>query len=43
LTTDTPPNPVPSTFPYIWLPSFLVQLALGSHLIVFRKLAQHRS
>ena len=27
-----------STFPFIWLPSFLVQVALGSHLLVFRQL-----
>ncbi len=40
---EGPPNLLPSTFPYIWLPSFLVQLALASHLLVFRKLAQHRS
>jgi hypothetical protein len=39
---EGPPNLLPSTFPYVWLPSFLVQLALGSHLLVFRKLAQHR-
>jgi hypothetical protein len=36
--TDGPPNLLPSTFPYVWLPSFLVQLALASHLLVFRKL-----
>ncbi len=36
--TDGPPNLVPSTFPWIWLPSFLVQVALASHLLVFRKL-----
>ena len=40
---EGPPNLLPSTFPYIWLPSFLVQLALASHLLVFRKMAQHRS
>ena len=40
---EGPPNLLPSTFPYIWLPSFLVQLALASHLLVFRKLAQHRN
>ena len=36
--TEGPPNLLPSTFPYIWLPSFLVQVALGSHLLVFRQL-----
>jgi hypothetical protein len=36
--TEGPPNLLPSTFPYIWLPSFLVQVALGSHLLVFRRL-----
>jgi hypothetical protein len=40
---EGPPNLLPSTLPYVWLPSFLVQLALASHLLVFRKLAQHRS
>jgi hypothetical protein len=38
LFTEGPPNLLPSTFPYIWLPSFLVQVALGSHLLVFRQL-----
>jgi len=37
---DGPPNLLPSTFPYVWLPSFLVQVALGSHLLLFRKLRQ---
>ena len=39
-----PPNLLPSSFPYVWLPSFLVELALASHLLVFRKLrgADHR-
>lgn len=36
--TEGPPNLLPSTLPYIWLPSFLVQVALGSHLLVFRQL-----
>ena len=35
---EGPPNLLPSTFPWIWLPSFLVQVALASHLIVFRQL-----
>jgi hypothetical protein len=40
--TDGPPNLLPSTFPYVWLPSFLVQVALGSHLLVFRQLREWR-
>lgn len=36
--TEGPPNLLPSTFPYVWLPSFLVPVALGSHLLVFRQL-----
>jgi len=35
---DPPPNLLPSTFPFVWLPSFLVQVALGSHLLIFRQL-----
>jgi hypothetical protein len=34
--TEGPPNLLPSTFPDIWLPSFLVQLALFGHLVMFR-------
>ncbi len=41
--TDGPANLLPSTFPYVWLPSFLVQVALGSHLLVFRHLRQRTS
>jgi hypothetical protein len=33
-----PPNLLPAEFPWIWLPSFLVQVALASHLLVFRQL-----
>jgi hypothetical protein len=33
-----PPNLLPAAFPWVWLPSFLVQVALGSHLLVFRQL-----
>jgi hypothetical protein len=36
--TEGPPNLLPSTFPFIWLPSFLVQVAFGSHLLIFRQL-----
>jgi len=35
---DAPANLVPSTVPYVWLPSFLVPLALCGHLLVFRRL-----
>ena len=35
---DQPPHTLPSSFPFVWLPSFLVQVALGSHLLVFRQL-----
>jgi len=38
--TEGPPNLLPSTFPFIWLPSFLVQVALVSHFLVFRKVAR---
>jgi hypothetical protein len=37
-----PPNLLPSTFPFVWLPSFLVQAALAGHLLVARKLRQRR-
>jgi hypothetical protein len=37
--TDDPPNLLPSTFPFVWLPTFLVQAALFGHLVVFRALA----
>lgn len=36
--TEGPPNLLPSTFPFVWLPSFLVQLALLGHLMLFRRL-----
>jgi len=35
---DGPPNLLPSLWPYVWLPSFLVQLALAGHVLVFRQL-----
>lgn len=34
----TPPNLLVAFYPWIWLPTFLVQLALVSHLLVYRKL-----
>jgi hypothetical protein len=37
---DGPANRLPSTFPYVWLPTFLVQAALLGHLLVFRALAR---
>jgi hypothetical protein len=40
---DEPANRLPSTFPFVWLPSFLVQVALGSHLLVFRQLRLRQS
>lgn len=40
---DGPPNLLPSTFPFVWLPSFLVQVAWGSHLLIFRQLQQRAS
>jgi hypothetical protein len=36
--TAGPANLLPSTFPYVWLPTFLVQAALFGHLVVFRAL-----
>lgn len=36
---DGPPNLLPSVVPYVWLPSFLVQLALAGHVLVFRNLS----
>ena len=37
---NDPVNLLPSTFPYVWLPTFLVQAALFGHLVVFRALSQ---
>jgi hypothetical protein len=39
---DGPPNLLPSEVPYVWLPSFLVQLALAGHVLVFRRLWSER-
>jgi hypothetical protein len=36
--TNEPANLLASTFPYVWLPTFLVQAALFGHLLVFRAL-----
>ena len=35
---DGPANLLPSVVPYVWLPTFLVQLALAGHILVFRNL-----
>lgn len=33
---NEPPNLLPSTFPFVWIPTFLVQAALFGHILVFR-------
>jgi hypothetical protein len=33
-----PPNTLPSSFPYVWLPTVFVQLALAGHILLFRRL-----
>lgn len=38
---DGPANRLPSTFPHVWLPTFLVQAALAGHLLVLRALRSH--
>jgi hypothetical protein len=40
---NEPANLLPSTFPYVWLPTFLVQAALFGHLLVFRALRRWAS
>jgi hypothetical protein len=40
---NEPANSFIAYFPYIWLPTFLVQLALFGHLLVFRWLRQTRT
>ena len=37
---NEPANRLPSEFPWVWLPTFLVQAALFGHLVVFRALAR---
>lgn len=39
---NEPANRLPSTFPFVWLPTFLVQAALFGHLLVFRALIRTR-
>ena len=40
---NEPANRLPSTFPYVWLPTFLVQAALFGHLLLFRAIRDPRS
>ena len=39
---EEPPNLLPSRFPYLWLPTFLVQMALAGHVLVFRRMLRGR-
>jgi hypothetical protein len=39
---NEPANTVVAEFPYVWLPTFLVQAALFGHVLVFRWLARER-
>jgi hypothetical protein len=39
--TDEPPLTLPASFPYVWLPAFLVQAALFGHVLVWRWLARN--
>lgn len=39
---DGPPNRLPGVFPFVWLPTVLVQLALAGHLLLFRRLRARR-
>jgi hypothetical protein len=39
---EEPPNRLPSMFPFVWLPTFLVQVALGCHVLIFRLLLLRR-
>jgi hypothetical protein len=41
LRTFAEPLTLPATFPYVWLPAFLVQAALFGHLLVWRWLARN--
>jgi len=38
---NEPANRLPGMFPWVWLPTFLVQAALFGHLVVFRALGRH--
>jgi hypothetical protein len=39
---EGPANTLPSRVPYVWLPTFLVQMALAGHVLVFRRLAAEK-
>lgn len=39
---NDPPNTIVSTFPFVWLPTFLVQAAWVGHLLVLRRLRMER-
>jgi hypothetical protein len=39
---EEPANLLPSRFPYLWLPTFLVQMALAGHVLVFRRMLRER-
>lgn len=41
LFTDEPPLTLPATFPYVWLPAFVVPAALFGHVLVWRWLARN--
>ena len=38
LFVDGPSNTMPSSFPYVWMPAVLVQIALFGHVLLFRRL-----
>jgi hypothetical protein len=40
---NEPANLLPGMFPYVWLPTFLVQAALFGHLVVFRALMRRKA
>jgi hypothetical protein len=40
--TNEPSNAIVTTFPYVWLPAFLVQAALFGHVLVWRWLAHNK-
>lgn len=40
---NDPPNTLVAQFPFVWLPTFLVQAALFGHVLVFRRLAAERA
>ena len=40
---EGPRNTLPGTFPFVWLPTVLVQLALLGHLLLFRRLSSEEA